>query len=81
MDISKKYFDHEMLKKYSPEVITAIGIVGVLVAAEANVKGRERLTKADSYMDASYELCTEEVVQNRGIFYRVKMFFKRLFRK
>ena len=81
MDISKKYFDHEMLKKYSPEVLTTIGIAGILVAAEVNVKGRERLTKADSYMDASYELCTEEVTQNRGIFYRVKKFFKRIFHR
>lgn len=81
MDISKKYFDHEMLKKHAPEVITAIGIAGTLAAAGINAKGQERLAKADSYMDASYELYTEEVTQNRGIFYRVKKFFKRLFHK
>lgn len=66
MDISKENYDIEKLKKHAPEV---------------NAKGRVRLAKADSYMDASYELYTEEVTQNRGIFYRVKKFFKRIFHR
>lgn len=83
MDISKETLNNvrNVMEKHVPEVITTIGIAGVLVSAEINAKERERLTKADSYMDASYELCSDEVVQNRGIFYRVKKFFKRIFHR
>ena len=84
MDISKENFDtiNEVWKKHAPSVLTVIGVVGMLEAAEINKKlQRERLDDVYSYVDADYELYTEDVTQNRGIFYRVKIFFKRLFHK
>lgn len=83
MNISKENFStaREVMEKHSSSVLTAIGIEGLLAAAEINKKRQERLDEAYSYMDASYELYVEEVNRNRSIFYRVKEFFKRLFHK
>ena len=83
MDISKENFDtiNEVWRKHAPSVLTVIGVVGTLNAAEINKRlQRERLDGAYSYMDADYEPY-EGVTQNRGIFYHVKEFFKRLFHK
>ena len=85
MDISKENFStaREVMEKHAPSVLTIVGVVDMLNAAEINRKLqlREQLDDAYSYMDADYELYEEEVAWNRGIFYRVKQFFKRLFHK
>lgn len=82
MDISKENFNSEVLKNHASSVLTVVGVVGMLNAAEINKRlQRERLDGAYSYMDADYELYDEDVTQNRGIFYRVREFFKRLFHK
>lgn len=84
MNISKEDFDtaREVMRKHAPSVLSVIGVVGMLEAAEINKKlQRERLDDTYSYMDAEYELYNEDVTQNRGIFYRVREFFKRLFHK
>ena len=84
MDISKENWEavREAMRKHAPSVLTTIGIAGTLASAGINIKlQQEGFDDAYSHMDASYELCTEEVMQNRGIFYRVKGFFKRLFHK
>lgn len=84
MGISKENFDTVRLtmEKHAPSVLSVIGVVGILNAAEINRKLqlREQLDDAYFYMDADYELY-EGIKQNRGIFYRVKEFFKRLFHK
>lgn len=82
MDISKENFDtvRNVMEKHAPSVLSTIGIAGTLASAGINIKlQQEGLDDTYSYMDASYELCAEEVARNRGIFYRVGEFFKRLF--
>ena len=83
MNISEENVDtaSEVLKKYSPSVLSVIGVVGMLEAAEINKRRQESLTNAYSQLNTSYELYKAEVKRNRNIFYRVKKFFKRLFHK
>ena len=84
MSISEETFNttREAMRKHAPSVLTIVGVVGMLNAADINrkLRLREQLDDAYFYMDADYEPY-EEVAQNRGIFYRVKEFFKRLFHK
>lgn len=83
MNIPKESFNNasETMKKYAPSVMSVVGAACTLEALRINAKQQARLADAYSYMDASYELYKAEVKQNRSIFHRVKMFFKRLFHK
>lgn len=81
MNIPKENLDNEVLKKYAPTIVTAIGVESLLVASEINKKRQEMLANAYSQTDACFELYKKKVKRNRSIFYRVKKFFKRLFRK
>lgn len=83
MNISKENFNtiNEAMRKHAPSVLTVIGAAGLVEASRINKMRQKRLTDTYSYMDASYELYKEEVTRNRGIFYRVREFFKRLFHK
>lgn len=83
MNISKESLNNarETMEKYSPSVMSVIGAACTLEAARINRRLQERPTNAYSQLDASYELYKAEVEQNRSIFHRVKMFFRRLFHK
>ena len=81
MNISKENFKSEMLEKHAPSVLSVIGVTVMLEAAVINKKRQEELANAYSCVDASWELYREEVKRKRSIFYRVKMFLKRLFHK
>ena len=83
MNISKETFDatKKVMEKYGPSVMPSIGVAGMIASAEINKKRREELANAYSQMNASYEQYKLEVKRNRSIFYRVKMFFRRLFHK
>ena len=83
MNISEETFNttSEAMKKYAPSALSVIGVIGMLNAAEINKRRQEALANAYSQMNASYEQYKLEVKRKRSIFYRVKMFFKRLFHK